>query len=88
MKKEASTAGYLLKLTLILFAITAVVAILLGAVNAVTADRIAAIQAEKTAEAIRTVLPSEAEPEQLTAYEDETGLVTAVYRMGGDGYAH
>lgn len=87
MKKEASTAAYLLKLTGILFAITAVVALLLGAVNAVTADRIAALQAEKTAEAIRTVLPSDAEPEELTAYEDGTGLVTAVYRMGGDGYA-
>jgi len=78
---------YVLKLTGVLFLITAVVAVLLGGVNAITEGRIADINAEKTAAAIRTVLPSEAEPEPVQDYADDTGLVTAVYRMGEDGYA-
>lgn len=84
---KASDLRYVCKLTAILFLITAVVAVLLGGVNALTKDRIAALTAEKTAEAIRTVLPSEAEPQKLETYPDETGNVAAVYQMGGDGWA-
>ena len=84
MKKTA--AGYIVKLTLILFLITGVVAILLGGVNAVTKGPIADYAAQKTADAIRLVLPSDAEPEELADYTDETGLVTAAYRVGTDGY--
>ena len=84
---KQSSAAYVLKLTVILFLITAVVAVLLGGVNAITKDRIAAINEEKTAKAIRAVLDSEASPEAVTGYTDETGLVTAVYQMGDDGCA-
>ena len=82
-----SSAAYVVKLTVILFLITAVVAVLLGGVNSITKDRIAVLNEEKTAEAIRAVLDSEATPEAVTGYTDGTGLVTAVYRMGSDGYA-
>ena len=84
---KQSSAAYVLKLTVILFLITAVVAVLLGGVNAITKDRIAALNEKKTAEAIRAVLDSEASPEAVTDYTDGTGLVTAVYKMGDDGYA-
>ena len=87
MSKQNSTGAYIARLTLILFLITAVVALLLGAVNAITKDRIAALNAQKTADSIRTVLESDAEPEAVTDFRDDTGLVTAVYRMGEDGYA-
>ena len=49
---KSSELTYILRLTLILFLVTAAVALLLGGVNALTADRIAAITAEKTAAAI------------------------------------
>lgn len=78
---------YILRLTAILLAVTAAVALLLGGVNALTEGRIADLTAEKTAEAIRTVLPSEAEPLALEEFPDETGCVDAVYRMGDDGWA-
>ena len=84
---KTSDLRYVLKLTAILFLVTAVVAVLLGGVNALTADRIAALTAEKTAAAIRTVLPSEAEPQKLESFPDETGNVEAVYQMGEDGWA-
>ena len=49
----------ILKLTLVLFLICAIVAAVLGVVNEVTKDRIAAIQAEKTRAAYNTVLRSD-----------------------------
>jgi len=85
--KQASSFSYILKLTVILCVISAVVALLLGGVNAITKDKIAAINAKKTTEAIQKVLPSEASPETVTDFTDETGLVSTVYQMGEDGYA-
>ena len=85
MKKE-STALYVLKLGLILLAITAVVAALLGGVNAITKDKIAAINAEKVANAISLVLDSAAQPEEIEA-AGAPGEITHVYKMGDDGYA-
>ena len=75
MSKQNSTGAYIARLTLILFLITAVVALLLGAVNAITKDRIAALNDQKTADSIRTVLESDAEPEAVTDFRDDTGLV-------------
>ena len=49
----------ILKLTVILFLVCAVVAGVLGGVNELTKDRIAAINAQKTAEAYAKVLESE-----------------------------
>ena len=85
MKKE-STVLYVLKLGLILLAITAVVAALLGGVNVITKDRIAAINEQKVADAISLVLDSEAAPEKIDA-PDAPGEITNVYKMGDDGYA-
>lgn len=87
MTKSSSTAGYVVKLTLILFLVAAIVALLLGGVNAITKDKITALNAEKTAAAITEVLTSTAQPEQLSDVSDESGLVTALYKMGDDGYA-
>ena len=84
---KLSELKYIFKLTAILFLVTAAVALMLGGVNALTADRIAAITAEKTAAAIRNVIDSEAAPETLEAFPDETGNVTAVHKMGDDGWA-
>ena len=78
---------YIFKLTAILFLVTAAVALLLGGVNALTEDRIASLTAEKTAAAIRNVIESDAEPETLAQFPDETGHVTAVHKMGSDGWA-
>ena len=85
MKKE-STALYVVKLGLILLAITAVVAGLLGGVNAITKDRIAAINDQKVADAISLVIDSGAQPERIDA-PNAPAEITNVYKMGDDGYA-
>ena len=85
MKKE-STALYVLKLGLILLAITAVVAALLGGVNAITKDRIADYKQQKVADAIAQVLESAASPEALDV-PDTQPEIKNVYKMGDDGYA-
>ncbi len=84
--KTESTALYVLKLGLILLAITAVVAALLGGVNLITKDRIAAINDEKVAAAIAQVLESDAQPDELEL-PGEYPEITNVYKMGDDGYA-
>lgn len=63
----------ILKLTLVLFLICAIVAAVLGGVNELTADRIAALQKAKTDAAYRTVLESDG----YTALEIEPFTVTA-----------
>ncbi len=85
MKKE-NTVLYILKLGLILFLITAVVAAALAGVNALTQDRIAGLNAQKTAQAISLVLDSQAEPELLEDPEAPREI-TGIYRLGEDGYA-
>lgn len=86
MTKSQSTLGYIVKLGLILLIITAVVAALLGAVNSITKDKIAAINAQKVADAISLVIDSEAQPESVTD-PDAPGEIIAIYKMGTDGYA-
>lgn len=86
MKKQESTVMYVVKLGLILLAITAVVAALLGGVNAITKDKIAAINEQKVADAIALVIDSDAAPEPV----DISGApaeVIAAYKLGDDGYA-
>ena len=85
MKKE-STVLYVLKLGLILLTITAVVAALLGGVNAITKDKIAAMNDEKVAKAISLVLDSDAQPEEI-GLDGAPAEISHVYKMGGDGYA-
>ena len=85
MTKKESSVGYLVKLTLILFLISAVVALLLGGVNAITKDKIAAINEQK-ADAIALVITSDAAPEEASDFDPSSGI-THVYKMGDDGYA-
>ena len=83
MKKE-TTVHYVLRLTLTLFLITAVVACCLAAVNGVTKPRIAQAKAQKAQQAIEAVLPGGGE--EIIEFEDQTGIVSKVY--GSDtGYA-
>lgn len=74
---------YVLRLALILLTITGCVALALAGVNAITADRIAAIQEEKTNAAIAQVLKGT--PEQLEL-SDDAGIVRAAYKSES-GYA-
>ena len=83
--KTESTAMYVLRLAMTLLIITAVVAALLAGVNAITKDKIAAIQAEKTAKALATVLSDGASAKQIE-FTDVSGLITAVYESES-GYA-
>ena len=81
--KTESTVMYVLRLALILLAITAVVAALLAGVNSVTAPVIAQLNAQKTQEAIEAVLPGGGEElEEFPAVE----LVSKVYASDA-GYA-
>ena len=83
MKKE-TTVHYVLRLTLTLFLITAVVACCLAAVNGVTKPRIAEAKAQKAQQAIEAVLPGGGE--EVKGFQDTTGTVSRVY--GSDtGYA-
>lgn len=85
MKKE-STVQFFLRLTITLLLITAVVAALLAMVNNITEPKITAQAAEKTQKAIEAVLPGGGEEMDSSAYTDDTGLVSTVYK-GENGYA-
>ena len=65
---------YILRLTVVLLLITVITAALLGLVNQVTADKIAEIKAQKTADAMAQVLAADAYTE-ITDYRDDTGLI-------------
>lgn len=81
--KTESTVKFVLRLTVTLLLITSVVAALLAAVDGITAPKIAALNEEKTQQAIEAVLPGGG---QETAFTDDTGLVSKVYE-GENGYA-
>ena len=82
-KKGFRFDASMLKLAGILFAFSAVVAVLLGLVNLVTEEPIAAYQAEKTAQAMETVLP--ADSYEAVSY-DGGGLVQEIFRAGDAGW--
>ena len=95
MKKE-SNALYILRLTVTLLAICAAVALALAGVNAITKDRIAAIQAEKTQKAIAEVLENgetavqmpildSTHPSIVSAYKNENGYAVQVTPAGFGG---
>ena len=79
--KQESTVKYILRLTFTLLLICAVVAAILAGVNAITKDKIAAIQAQKTQEAIAEVLPNAQGLEKM-ALTGDTGIVQSVYAAG------
>ena len=84
---------FVLKVAGTLTVISLVVAALLGVVNMVTKDQIAAINAEKTQQALAAVAPEGAEftPVELSdavvAAAAPYGTVTGVYAMSTGGYA-
>ena len=75
-----------LRLAVILFAFAAVVALALGLVNKLTQDRIAAFAAEKTAEAMRAVLPAEEYTPLSDTAAAKADLVKEVYAAGDKGW--
>lgn len=85
--KTQKSLSYILRLTVTLFLIAAVTAALLGAVDHITAVRIAEQKAQKVQAAISAVLPGQTgQAETVEQFSDETGTVMAVYRLG-QGYA-
>ena len=84
MKKE-NTALYILRLTVTLLLICGVVAAVLAGVNAITKDKIAAIKAQKTLDALAEVLPGVEGLEKMELTGD-TGMVRTIYRSG-ESYA-
>ena len=79
--KQQSNVRYILRLALTLLAICAVVSGLLAGVNAITKDRIAAIQVEKTQKALQQVLPGVSGLE-LIPLTGDPGIVKSVYASG------
>ena len=75
-------ARYILRLTVTLFLITAVVAALLGFVNYLTEARIAAGQREKAKNAMQEVLPAE----NYELLEASAEGINAVYRADDLGF--
>lgn len=84
MKPTQKPVAYVLRLGLTLLAITAVVAALLGGVNSITKDKIAAINLEKTNAAKAEVLAADSYEE--VPFSDATGLVKAVWKAEEQGY--
>ena len=82
--KQENTFRYLLRLTVVLLLITAVVAGMLGAVNAVTKDRIAALNEEKQRTAMAAVLEAESY-DALALPVGCDGTVAAAYRASVSG---
>ena len=96
MTQTKNSQTSLPRLTGILFAVAAVTALILGLVNFVTADRIAFLKEEKTAAALREVLPGESyaelpldgktvDPRVKTVYESENGWVVDSVVSGSQG---
>ena len=82
MKKENNVL-FILRISMTLLLIAAVVAAALAGVNSITAPIIAKLNAEKTQKAIVAVLPGGGE--EIT-FTDDSGIVQAVY-AGESGYA-
>ena len=74
----------IVKLAVILFAVSAIVALCLGLVNSVTADRIAAIAAEKLAVAMEVVLPADEYTD--VEYTGGDAQVDFIKKAGDKGY--
>ncbi len=72
------------RLTLILFAICAVTALLLGLVNMITTPAIAANEKAKNDAAMNAVLP--ASSYEQVAYTGEDGTINAIYKAADQGY--
>lgn len=81
-EKKTPFALNLLKLGLVLLAVAAVVAFVLGLVNLLTADRIANIQEENMKAAMQAVLPADSYTDLGVTADN----IDAVYQAGGNGW--
>ena len=81
---QTKSGGYYARLAGTLLLISVIVAGLLGLVNHITADKISAINAEKTAESMRQVLPADSYNE--IAYTGSDAAVAKLYEAPGAGY--
>ena len=79
--RTENTVMYILRLTVTLLAICAVVAAVLAGVNMITKDKIAEIQAQKIEKAIAEVISNTQGLQQLPL-DEEAGIVQAVYSTG------
>lgn len=86
MSKAKSGTGYYLKLALTLLVISAVVSGLLGLTNFVTKDKIAAINADKTAASMKEVLPADTYTQLEYPLTGSQANVAAVYQADDKGY--
>ena len=85
-KKSLRLDWATLKLAVILFAFAAVVAIALGLVNRLTQERIETFNAEKTAAAMRAVLPAESYRAVTDSAGSKIGLVKEIYAADDQGW--
>lgn len=81
---KRSPAADMVRLTVTLFAISAVCALLLGLMNMVTKDRIDQVAAEKKAAAMSAVLA--ADSYEQVAYTGTDATIDEVYRAGNAGW--
>ena len=80
--RNDSTLMHIVRLTVTLLAICAVVAAVLAGVNMITKDKIAEIQTQKIEKAIQEVIPNAQDVQQLPLSGD-AGIVQAVYAANG-----
>ncbi len=78
MTETAKKPDSMARLVIVLFVVTAIVALLLGFVDYITRDQIAANVKAKTDAAMSSVLAAD-NYTAVDSYTDETGLVTSVY---------
>lgn len=82
-KTEKKSGNQIVKLALVLLAVAAIMAFVLGIVNEITKDRIAEIAAEKTATAYANVLPAD---DYATEVEtDDTSITKMVVAKDASG---
>lgn len=82
-KTEKKSGNQIIKLALVLFAVAAIMACVLGIVNEITKDRIAEIAAEKTATAYANVLPAEDYGTEVET--DDTSITKMVVAKNATG---
>ena len=79
MTETAKKPESMARLVIVLFAVTAIVAFLLGLVDFITRDKIAANIKAKTDAAMSAVLSAD-EYTALDTYADESGIVNSIYK--------
>ena len=75
----------ILRLTVVLLAVSAITALILGLVNHITADRIEELNIEKTNAAMNEVLPYDGSYDDI-GYNGDDSRVLTVYQAGDVGY--